>query len=388
MGPILQEPTISAASEKTSHTGNTHGSHTTPRGPDADPPQISVLIAAIRDSPLLRTTLEIIRAQADPERVEILLVFNVARNAVRPAALITLQRFCDRIEFEPEPGKSAALNTGIALARGEVIAFTDDDTLPGPCWLEEIHERLLDPQRDPSLVAMGGPVIPTFPAETPPWFKQLVLSRETHYIGPRHDYGPEPLDYPIGDGVLGGVCIGANFAVRREVFETLSFSQRLGPNPRTGLRGGEDTALAHEILKRKLRISYEPRAFVQHPIHLERATYEFVRDAYFVHGREAVLARRELGLPPFSILRLIRRPIKHRLKKLRARRAEKKANRQRGSSGADGTEPESAYDDLVLPLPTDRPLSESQFGALLENLWQVELHGRLRGSLRSRLGLV
>jgi hypothetical protein len=252
--------------------------------------------------------------------------------------------------------------------------------------LDEIDERLRNPQRDPSLVAIGGPVIPTFPPGTPPWFKQLVCSRETNFIGPRHDHGPVPLDYPIGDSVLGGVCIGANFAVRREVFETLSFSARLGPNPRTGLRGGEDTALAKAILQRKLRIGYEPRAFVQHPIHLERATYEFVRDAHFAHGREAVLARRELGLPPFSIQRLIRRPVKHWLRRFRARRAEK-SNRDGANKGHVGIEFKSATENLTLPLPLDRPLSEAQFEALNDALWRTELRGRLRESLRSLLRL-
>jgi len=51
-----------------------------------------------------------------------------------------------------EAGQVAAINEGLAIARGDVIAFTDDDTEPSAVWLE----RLAAGYSDPSVVGVGG----------------------------------------------------------------------------------------------------------------------------------------------------------------------------------------------------------------------------------------
>ncbi len=52
-------------------------------------------------------------------------------------------------------GIGAARNTGAARARAPVVAFTDDDCLPEPGWLE----ALLRAHGRPSVVGVGGPVV-------------------------------------------------------------------------------------------------------------------------------------------------------------------------------------------------------------------------------------
>ena len=49
---------------------------------------------------------------------------------------------------EPRQGKSFALNRGLAVARGDVIALTDDDVLPATDWLAGIVRRLPRARRD------------------------------------------------------------------------------------------------------------------------------------------------------------------------------------------------------------------------------------------------
>lgn len=275
----------------------------------------TVLIPTVADSKRLRQVLEIVRWQANAERAEILLVFNRVRARVSAESLVELSVLCDRIEFEARSGKSAALNRGVDFARGEVIAMTDDDTIPQPDWLAAICRPLLRADRDPRLVAVGGPVIPIFEPATPEWFERLVMSRSTHFIGPRHDLGDEPLEYPMDRSGVGVVPIGANFAVRREAFEALRYTTRLGPSAATGLRGGEDTAFGLQLLRANKRIVYEPTARVHHPVRLERTRFAFVRDAYYQHGRESIVLRRHLGLELPSLSRQIRKAAKHWLKR-------------------------------------------------------------------------
>jgi GT2 family glycosyltransferase len=209
----------------------------------------------------------------------------------------------------------------MGVARGEVVALTDDDTLPQAGWLTAVTRRLLAPDRDPRLVAVGGRVIPIFEPEISEWLQRLVLSRETHYIGPRHDLGSEPLDYPVGRSEIGGVWIGANIAIRREIFDRHRFSVRLGPSPVTGLRGGEETAFGRELIAHGYRIVYEPDAVVHHPVRKDRASFEFVRHAYYTHGRESIAVRRHLGIALPSKRYLVKKVIKHSLRQAMPREA-------------------------------------------------------------------
>jgi glycosyltransferase involved in cell wall biosynthesis len=47
-------------------------------------------------------------------------------------------RFPLRVVFQNNAGPAAARNRGVQEARGEIIAFTDDDCLPEPAWLETL----------------------------------------------------------------------------------------------------------------------------------------------------------------------------------------------------------------------------------------------------------
>ena len=58
---------------------------------------------------------------------------------------------------EPHPGISAARNRGIAVATGEIIAFTDDDVVVDRRWLRALGERFA---RQPDVSAVTGLVVP------------------------------------------------------------------------------------------------------------------------------------------------------------------------------------------------------------------------------------
>src|SRR6202044_1162576 len=46
-----------------------------------------------------------------------------------------------RVVREPRPGASAARNRGMAVATGEIVAFTDDDVAVDRRWLRALSER-------------------------------------------------------------------------------------------------------------------------------------------------------------------------------------------------------------------------------------------------------
>ncbi len=256
----------------------------------ADAPPVTVVVTACADSTALRQCLGAVREQAHALGGEVLLAMNTVSTALAVEARHALEALCDRLVFEPKVGKSHALNSAVSLSRGAVIAFTDDDAEPQPGWLAALTAPLLAPDRDPTLVGCGGPVLPVYPEEVmPAWFRSLIEEKRkhTHFLTPVHELGPAPIDYET-DGKRGPLPIGANCAYRREVFASYHYDPRLGPNRDTGMRGGEDFLIGLLLLRDGYRLRYCPDARVRHPAHPERMTEAWLRHSYYVQGIEHV----------------------------------------------------------------------------------------------------
>lgn len=67
---------------------------------------------------------------------------------------------------EGEPGLSAARNLGIEHAKGDIIAFIDDDALPFPDWADKIVEVY----QDDSVIGVTGPILPLWEDGSMDWF--------------------------------------------------------------------------------------------------------------------------------------------------------------------------------------------------------------------------
>lgn len=183
------------------------------------------------------------------------------------------------LENREQQGLSGARNSGVAAARGDVIAFMDDDATAAPDWLE----RLAEPYADRSVIGVGGAIIPAWESARPGWF-------------------PEEFDWVVGCTYRGMPArtadvrnmIGCNMSFRREVFEEVGgFSHGIG---RLGTRplGGEETELCVRALRAMpgRRIVYEPSASVDHRVPAGRGTVRYFRSRCYSEGlSKAVIAR-------------------------------------------------------------------------------------------------
>lgn len=118
-----------------------------------NPPRFSVVVPTRGDRAKLLPLIEALGHQTlSRERREIVLVFDgAAPDADTSSRLADLGAQIIRLDRRSGPG--AARNAGAVVARGEYLAFTEDDVTPAPDWLERAAARL---DADPTLDVLEG----------------------------------------------------------------------------------------------------------------------------------------------------------------------------------------------------------------------------------------
>ena len=135
-------------------------------------PEIAVVCPTYRRSEQLRHLVAALEAQTlDPTRFEVVVVDNASGDGTGTvlAELAAASPLRMRIlATEVNRGPAPARNLGWRSTGAPVVAFVDDDVLPGPEWLSAGLEAL---QRDPGIGVLQGRT--TLPPGTPP-FADLV----------------------------------------------------------------------------------------------------------------------------------------------------------------------------------------------------------------------
>ena len=261
---------------------------------------ITVILCTYNRCQSLARALDSVAAQTFSESVEweVLVVDNNSRDQTRDVA----EDFCRRpgrfrYLFEPRQGKSYALNAGIREARGDILAFLDDDVTVEPTWLQNLTSVLHDGQ----WAGSGGRILPMRGFVPPRW---LALDGPYNLAGALCAYC-NPGDVP---GELKDPPYGANMAFRKEMFGRYGhFRTDLGPRPNSEMRF-EDTEFGRRLMAGGERLRYVPSAIVYHEVHESRVRKEFFLAWWFDFGRGSV---RETGksLNTSEILKILARTL-------------------------------------------------------------------------------
>jgi cellulose synthase/poly-beta-1,6-N-acetylglucosamine synthase-like glycosyltransferase len=190
--------------------------------------------------------------QLDYPRYEVIVVDNTRgdENVRRLAEAADAQ-----LVVEPTVGLSRARNAGVRRARGELVAFIDDDAVAQPTWLRT-HAAAF---RDPSVAATTGRIFMNSSA-TPAAQAWAVVE----------DLGETPsrVDRTIPDWFeranFGGIGVGSNMVFRSVLFgQGLSFRESLGLGEGERPLGEEHYAF-FTLLSEGHVIAYLPDAVVYH----------------------------------------------------------------------------------------------------------------------------
>ncbi len=258
--------------------------------------KITVILCTYNRCRSLVNTLEGLAASrlADSVEWEVSVVDNNSTDRTREMVEEFSRRCPGRFRylFEPQQGKSYALNTGVREARGDVLAFVDDDVTVEPTWLQNLT-AVLDGGK---WAGVGGRTLLAGTFSPPEWMTMEGSDNHGDILAALFDLGPGPCE-------LNRPPYGVNMAFRREMFEKHGlFRTDLGPQPGSEIRS-EDTEFGRRLMAAGEKLGYEPSAIVYHPVHENRVQKSFFLRWHFDFGRAMV---REWGSGP-DILGISRR---------------------------------------------------------------------------------
>ena len=264
--------------------------------------RLDVVIPTHNRAALLPRALESLLAADRPGGLDagVTVVDNRSTDGTRAVIESFVPRFGGRLQYiyESKPGRSHALNAGIAANRGELVAMIDDDEEVARDWLLTIAAAFEDPTTD----FIGGPYVPRWGGERPDWFSKSYgavigwaeSGQTTQQFGPGFE----------------AMLMGGNAVIRRSVLDRVGpYSVDLGRTSGGRLLSCEDEDMFTRLLSIGARGFYRPDLVIHHYVPPERLTKRYFRRWCFWRGvSQGVLARRRpapvphlLGVPRYMI---------------------------------------------------------------------------------------
>jgi glycosyltransferase involved in cell wall biosynthesis len=226
----------------------------------------SVVIPAHNRPRQLIECLAAISALAYPvTRYEVIVVDDGSDESMEPVVAPFLGRMNIALLRQSNSGPATARNAGAAAARGNYVAFTDDDCRPDPCWLAALAKSVA---ANPGC-AVGGRTINGLPENLFSAASQVLLQYVYHHWNRDKD----------------DACF---FASNNLAFPRERFLEMNGFDIRFPLAAAEDRELCDRWRWQDGRIVYAPDAIIHHFHALDLKTF---LAQHFNYGRGAFIFR-------------------------------------------------------------------------------------------------
>ena len=219
-------------------------------------PLFSVIIPTYNRLDHLRSAIGTVLRQTY-EPLELIVVDNNCTDGTG-SAVRELARDERRVRYvcETVQGLNPARNRGLAEARGEFVAYLDDDELAPTGWLHNLWKCYQETDAD----GVGGGYKPLWEGVPPPWLAKSECSKEAIGVmtcGPQR----RPIEW-----LLGGNC-----SYRRKALEQVGgFGDFVGYRGGRSLADGADVAVGDRLRQAGRGLWYEPEACVFHKMPVSR----------------------------------------------------------------------------------------------------------------------
>lgn len=246
-------------------------------------PIISAIICTFNRANYLRKALQSLTEQTlDISQYEILVVDNRSTDQTKQVVKEEFAHIPNlRYVYEPIQGLSQARNTGWQNAKGEYVAYLDDDAIAYPKWLEAIVEAFANTDLKPGVV--GGKVEPIWEVPRPRWLSDRLLPFLTVI-----DWSDRPMILNEKHYIA-----GANMAFPARLLHELGgFSTSLGRKGNC-LLSNEELQLQKRIASLGHSILYVPDVCVRHCVPSKRVAQSYFRQRKFWQGVSNVILNME-----------------------------------------------------------------------------------------------
>ncbi len=223
-------------------------------------------------------------------KIEVVVVIHTNKRLYdKMVKLYGLQKKVKLIFNEVSLGAYAARNVGIRQAKGDILAFLDDDAVADEKWVE----TLVSTYKEFDATAVGGKILPV-------------------WLPMRPDYFPEELYWLVGVTHKGFAedkltevrnAFGPNMSFKREVFEQVGlFNENLGFSKKgtSYIQAGEAEFSLRMTSKFGVGVIYNPEAIVHHKIPVSKARLSLLLKRSLYQGYSKVLLKK-WGASPGSI---------------------------------------------------------------------------------------
>jgi glucosyl-dolichyl phosphate glucuronosyltransferase len=243
--------------------------------------RLTVAIPTHNRSTVLRHTLEQLTRMLVPDGFdwELIVVQNNCSDDTASLLAEYQHRLPLRALSEVRPGVNHARNAAVEAARGEIIVFTDDDTLPVEGWLAAYVSAF---DAWPEASVFGGPIVPHFTSEPPQWLRDALPLLATAYGSIEARGRGAQLSQTF-------FPFGANMAFRTACLRARAFDPSLGPRGKTRINGSERELILH-LLANGNSGRWVEDARVRHCIQPKQMTVEFLRWYWTGEGAAMALA--------------------------------------------------------------------------------------------------
>lgn len=204
-------------------------------------PEITVVVATFRRTPLLEELLESLAAQTiDRDRFEVVIVDDGSGDDT--VAVLEKWTQDDRLHLrfasQENAGPATARNRAVEMAKAPLLAFTDDDCIVTPTWLEEYLAYMEDHSE---VAGVGG-----------------LLRRKHDNLVARYVDNAVRMEHCQRGGRT-VILITANACYRRAVF-----AEAGGFDTRIPWAGGEDPDLSRKVIEKGGTLMVLDGALVKH----------------------------------------------------------------------------------------------------------------------------